>query len=291
LHTIALRETGLILDQTTPTTFIAAVPGTTLVNTTAELGGTSSETFAFGSSYGTIIFALTAESSNEAEYTTPGGQFAFQGGSGQDVENISWVTQGGPPPDQTVISANNVSDFGTLSTGYQTGQITGTLTNLGDSTYRYSITAAGTTVTGTAASGISGFAGFDAIAIRETALTGQGNTWGISVSAPAQEQLTLTSVSTSGGNTLSVGGFCNNAVLEQIDISVNDGGTWAESNSFSSSGGSVAAPFSALGSMLGAGSYEIIVRDHSNPTVESNMLPLTVSGSGASGSRVQVFIF
>jgi len=287
LHTIAIRETGAPLDATLAAGVFAAVPGTKLVSAVFTLTGTSSETFSLGGNFGTICFGAEAvQLATNAPAQLVGGELVFQGGSANDVEIISWLGS-----TDTTFTATSNSDFATISGNLTTGSITGTLIAIGSDNISYEITAGGTTVTGTIASGLSPFLGFNAVAIREAALGGQGNTYGIGVSAPPEEQLTLTSVGVSGGNTLSVGGFCNNAVLEQIDISVNDGGTWAESNSFSSSGGSVAAPFSALGSTLGAGSYEIIVRDHSNPTVESNMLPLTVSGGGASGSRVQVFIF
>jgi hypothetical protein len=290
LHSIAIRETGRTLDLTAMVQVFAGVPGTPIVNTVVTLLGSTSQTIAFGSIYTSIIFALNAESADPASYTTPGGAFAFEGVPVVDAELIGFVTQGGPPPNQTVISANDEPHFGTLSSGYSTGPITGTLSLVDAENYAFSITAGGTTVTGTTTAGVQGFEGFNAIAVRQVALGGEGNAFCISISVPPEEQLTLTSVGLSGGNTLSVGGFCNNAVLEQIDISINDGVAWVESASFSSSGGSLAAPFSALGSTLSIGSYEVIVRDHSNPGVESNMLPLTVSGA-ASGSRVQVFIF
>jgi hypothetical protein len=91
------------------------------------------------------------------------------------------------------------------------------------------------------------------------------------------ESILLTVASGSLGSTLSLAGTLYQAFPSALDVTLNDGSTWADTSSYSHAPALPAAFLSSLTTSLAVGTYTIAVRDHVFTDVVSNYLTLVIS--------------
>ena len=269
-HTVALRETAAILDQTAPSQFVAHVPGTLLAVGSADLPNESSAVFSFSElNAGTVSFAGVISATvtsglsgvtiisltTDAEGTT-------------DAWSMGGVTGGG----NTTITATGAESFAVVPGVDTTTPVTGTLAVTSAGTFAFDISCNGTVATGSTLMPTPEDTGFSAIKFLTTGAE-FNDLFGASAAVPPPaETLTLTSVACCAGETLDIGATVSGTPPEGIDIGVN--GTYAAATSFTLTGDNIAA----TDGVLSAGTYTITIRDTSFPEIVSNSLPLAISG-------------
>lgn len=271
VHSLLLREQYNTLDQASATLFTAQVPGVYLGGGTVQLES-GSETFAFSSVAQTLVFEGVISSTQSLGVSGTGTISISEDTAG--VTKV-WFMRTVVSGSTLVFTATDESNFATVSGINTSAPLGATLTVLDANHYTYSLSVNGTVVSGTHS--FTGLTGFGAI-IPSVSGASFLNNFGASAAIPVYESLTLTTVGGPNAGLLTFGGVSNLGPPVQVDVSLDGGSTWAESTSFSSTTG-VNAPFSGNGPTLSLGTFDVQVRDHTYPFVESNVETYVVAES------------